>query len=81
MNFKQRLVIIIMDILILVELVLSIYLSSRTPEYQAFEYQAAIFMRTYLPMLITTLVLARIFYKRFRTDEPLGVDRARFSKQ
>lgn len=70
-----------MDILILVELVLSIYLSSRTPEHQVYQYQAAIFMRTYLPMLITTLVLARILYKRLKTDEPLGEDPARFSKQ
>lgn len=65
MNSRQKLVIIILDILILAELTLSMYLGSRDPEYKA-----AIFVRTYLPMLIITVVAARILFKRFRTREP-----------
>lgn len=72
MNFRQKLVIIIMDILILVELTFCVYLSSGNPEYQA-----AIFVRTYLPALIVTLVLARILFKRWGTTEPAGEEAGR----
>ena len=64
MNGKQRLVIIIMDILLLVELAVAIYLGQRNPDEVAF-----IFLRTYLPAMLVTVILARICVKRFRTAE------------
>lgn len=65
MNSRQKLVIIIMDVLILAELVFSIFRGSRDPEYLP-----AIFVRTYVPMLVITLVGGRILFKKFRTPEP-----------
>lgn len=73
LNLKQKIVVIIMDVLLLAELTYSIYLGNQNPEYLA-----GIFLRTFIPMMIGTIVLARIFIKRFRTEEqvwqgPLGL--------
>ena len=64
MNGKQRLVIVLMDILLLVELAVAIYLGQRSPDNIA-----VIFLKTYLPAMLVTVVLARICVKRLRTAE------------
>ncbi len=64
MNLKQKLVVIIMDVLLLAELGLSIYVGYRDPENLTI-----VFLKTYVPALIVTVVAARVMLKRFR-DQP-----------
>lgn len=62
MNLKQRIVVIIADIMLLACLTVSIYHAHKTPEEIAFE-----FLKVFIPMVIGTLVLARIFFRKFQT--------------
>ena len=64
MNLKQRLVVIVMDLLLLAELAVAIYLG-----YQNQEQLTLIFLRTYVPAMAVTVVLARICFVRFRSAE------------
>ena len=59
MNLKQRLVVIVMDLLLLAELAVAIYLG-----YQNQEQLTLIFLRTYVPAMAVTVVLARICFER-----------------
>ena len=61
MNIRQKLVVIIMDVLLLVELGISIYLGYRNPEDLTI-----VFLKTYVPALIVTVVAARVMLRRFR---------------
>ena len=60
MNLKQKLVYIITDILVLVELTACVYMCSRNPEFDT-----PLFLRLYLPAVIVTIVVARILFKWF----------------
>ncbi|MFH1480121.1 MAG: hypothetical protein ABIG67_02550 [Pseudomonadota bacterium] len=64
LNLKQKMVVIIMDILLLGELAFCIYLGKQDPEDMA-----GIFLRTFLPMMIGTVVMARVFIKKLRSEE------------
>jgi hypothetical protein len=64
LNLKQKMVVILMDILLIAELTYSIYLGS-----QHQEYMASIFLRNFLPMVLVTIISARIFIKAFRTKD------------
>lgn len=64
LNLRQRIVVIAMDVLLLAELTFSIYLGHQDPEYMA-----AIFLKVFIPMLIATVVVARILIKRFHRDK------------
>jgi len=64
MNFKQRIVLIAMDILILMELMLSIYLG-----YHNQENITVVFLKTYIPAVIVTIIIGRMFIKRLRSKE------------
>jgi hypothetical protein len=59
LNFRQKIVVILMNLFILAELTLSIYLGQRDQENMA-----AIFLTAFLPMVIVTLVLARVFVRK-----------------
>jgi hypothetical protein len=61
MNLKQKFVVIIMDVLLLVELGISIYLGYRNPENLTI-----VFLKTYVPALIVTVVAARVMLRYFR---------------
>jgi hypothetical protein len=61
MNIKQKFVVIIMDVLLLVELGISIYLGYRNPENLTI-----VFLKTYVPALIVTVVAARVMLRYFR---------------
>jgi hypothetical protein len=63
MNSKQKIVVVVMDILILAELFYSIVQAKSNPEYMT-----PIFFQYFVPLVIITLVLARILVKRFRTE-------------
>jgi|GEM_PF-484538 len=63
MNTKQKIVVVVMDILIFVELAYSIVQAKTNPEYMT-----PIFFKYFIPMLVITLFLARALVKRFRTE-------------
>lgn len=64
MNFKQRIVLIVMDMLILIELMISIYLGYRNQENITI-----VFLKTYIPAVIVTIIVGRVFIKKLRSQE------------
>ena len=64
MNIKQKIVVVVTDILILAELFYSIMQSKSNPEYMTI-----IFFKNFIPLVVITLILARILVKKFRTEE------------
>jgi hypothetical protein len=64
MNIRQKIGVAVLDVVILIELGISIYLANKTPELFT-----PIFMKTFFVLAIPTLVLARIVIKRLRTIE------------
>lgn len=64
MNTRQKIGVAVLDVLILIELGISIYLANKTPEL----FTPA-FMKTFFVLAIPTLILARIVIKRLRTTE------------
>ncbi len=66
LNARQRLVVVVMDVLLLAELAGCMFLASRTPELMA-----AQFLKTYVPLMLATVVGARLIMRRLRAeDEP-----------
>ncbi len=61
-NLQQKLIVVFADVLLLVELTYSIYTGSRDPEYMT-----SIFLRTFIPMVVGTLILTRLFLRRYAT--------------
>jgi hypothetical protein len=61
MNFKQKLVVIFANVLILAELTTSIYLSHYDQENLARN-----FLLSFIPMVIVTIVATRMVLKRLR---------------
>ncbi|MCM0755355.1 hypothetical protein M7784_08860 [Desulfovibrio aminophilus] len=66
-NPRQRIVIVVMDVLLLLELCLTFYIAHGDRLHLT-----SIFMRTYVPMAIVTVLVCRHFIKRFGRDEPAG---------
>lgn len=70
LNPKQRIVVVVMDILLLAEIAFCMYQGQKNPDYMTI-----IFLKLYLPMLLITVLGARLCIKRFRTpamDADLG---------
>lgn len=68
MNLKQKIVVILTDILLLAELCISMYLCSQeTPENLT-----PTFLKTFPLMCVTTLIAAKIAIKRLRSPEDPG---------
>ncbi|MBE9572893.1 MAG: hypothetical protein IMF11_19890 [Proteobacteria bacterium] len=63
MNRKQKIVVVVTDILVLAELFFSIMQAKSNPEYMT-----PIFFQNFIPLVVITLLLARILVKRFRTE-------------
>ena len=63
LNPNQRLVVIIMDILLLIELAVAIYLG-----YQDQSNLTVIFLRTYVPAILITILLARICIRKLDSE-------------
>ncbi len=59
MNFSQKMVVILANVLLLGELTFSIYLGHQDPENLTI-----IFLRTFIPMVLCTLVLAKVIIRR-----------------
>ena len=64
MNFHQKIAVAVMDFLMLAELGFAMYLAHNNPENFT-----PIFLKSFLGMLIPTLIVARIAIKRLRTPE------------
>jgi len=64
MNTRQKIGVALLDVLILIELGISMYRANKTPDL----FTPA-FVKTFFVLLIPTLVLARIVIKRLRTIE------------
>jgi len=67
MNIKQKIVVVVVDILVLAELLYSIMQAKSNPEYITI-----IFFKNFIPLVVITLVLARILVKKFRTEESVS---------
>ena len=61
MNFKQKLVVIFANVLILAELTTSIYLSHHDQENMARN-----FLVSFIPLVIVTIIVTRMVLKRLR---------------
>jgi hypothetical protein len=70
MNLAQKLTIVTMDLLLLLELCISMYLANRQPD--AF---TLVFMRSFFMMCVPTLILTKILVGRLRSrDSEVGHD-------
>ena len=58
MNIKQKIAVVVINALVLAELALSIYLGSRDQD------MVLTFLKIYIPALVVTLFLGRIFIRR-----------------
>jgi hypothetical protein len=63
MNLKQKMVILVMDMALLIELFLAIYLGSRDPETMT-----VFFLKTYIPAVVLTIITARICIRSFAKE-------------
>lgn len=61
-NLKQRIAVVVMDVLLLAELTCSIFLAQ-----QDMENMTAIFLRSFVPMALVTLVVAKICIRMLRS--------------
>ncbi|MFH2218990.1 MAG: hypothetical protein ABII68_04945 [Pseudomonadota bacterium] len=63
-NRKQNIVLIMVDTLVLLELMFSIYLGYQNPENIT-----AVFLKTYIPVVIVTILIGRFFIRRLGSEE------------
>lgn len=59
MNVKQKIVILVMDAALLLELALTMYFGSRDPENLM-----VFFLKTFIPAVVLTIIAARICMRR-----------------
>lgn len=64
MNAHQKIAVVVMDILMIAELCVAMYLAYNNPEYFT-----PVFIKSFLVMLIPTLIVAWVVVKRLRTPE------------
>jgi hypothetical protein len=58
MNLRQKIAVVVINILILAELAFSLYMSSRDQD------MVLTFLKIYIPAVVATLVVGRIFIRR-----------------
>lgn len=64
MNFHQKIAVGVTDVAVLAELCISMFLAN-----QDLDNFSSVFFKYFFLMLLPTLVLARVFIKRFETVE------------
>lgn len=64
MNTRQKIGVAVLDVLILIEVGISMYWANKTPDLLT-----PAFVKTFFVLIIPTLILARIVIKRLRTIE------------
>ena len=67
MNLAQKITIVVMDLLLLIELCIGMYLANRQPD--AF---TLVFVRSFLMMCVPTLIAAKILVNRLRAKGSEG---------
>jgi hypothetical protein len=65
MNFRQKVAVAALDVLVIVELVASIYFAGQNPEDFT-----SIFLLMFFSLLIPTLIVARFVIRGLRSKEP-----------
>jgi hypothetical protein len=65
MNLRQKVAVGVLDVLVLVELCVSIYFANRS-----FEDFTGVFFSYFFSMVIPTLIIAGIVIKRLRPPDP-----------
>jgi hypothetical protein len=65
MNFRQKITVVVVDILVLIELCISIYFANLDAETFT-----PVFLKTFMGMLIPTLIMAKLVIRRVRSVEP-----------
>ncbi|MES9997149.1 hypothetical protein [Desulfovibrio aminophilus] len=68
-NFRQRFVIVVMDVLLLLELCLAFYIGHGDRAHLT-----SIFLRTYVPLAAVTVLVCRHLIKRFGRNGPVDGD-------
>lgn len=69
LNLRQKLVVVVMDVLLLMELSVSLYLACQDPENLT-----EVFLRTYVPCLLVTVWTARRWIRRWETAPAAETD-------
>jgi len=62
MNNHQKIIVIIMDVLLIIEICISMYVASKTPDLLT-----SIFLKTFFIMAVPTFILAKVFIKRLQS--------------
>jgi hypothetical protein len=65
LNGKQKMVVVIMDLLLVAELTYCIYAGHHNPDDMT-----AFFLRTFVPAAVATVVGARILMRRLHSENP-----------
>jgi hypothetical protein len=65
MNIQQKVVVVIMDVLLIVELCVSMYFANQNQDSFT-----VVFIRYFLTMCIPTLLVAKILVKRLGSRDP-----------
>jgi hypothetical protein len=65
MNFRQKIAVVVVDILVLVELCISIYFANLNADNFT-----PVFLKVFMGMLIPTLIAAKLVIRRVRSGEP-----------
>jgi hypothetical protein len=65
MNFRQKVAVAILDLAVIIQLCVSMYVASHDPDNLT-----PVFLKSFLTMVIPTLLLGRLVIKRLRSREP-----------
>lgn len=69
MNFHQKIAVVVMDVLMLAELCLAMYVAHNHPENFT-----PVFFKIFLGLLIPTLIVTRVVVKRLRTPDEVATE-------
>lgn len=75
MNKRQKIALLIVNLVLIIELCLAIYLSSRDPENIT-----PVFLQYFIFLIVPTFIISRFIIKRLRTKEPENVTTAEMTK-
>jgi hypothetical protein len=65
MNFRQKIAVAVLDVVVIAQLFVSMYLATQEPDNLT-----PVFLKSFLTMVIPTLLLAKLVIGRLRTKEP-----------
>jgi hypothetical protein len=65
MNFRQKVAVAILDVVVIAQLCVSMYFAAQEPNNLT-----PVFLKSFLTMVVPTLLLAKVVIGRLRTKEP-----------